>query len=199
MFCGGKKKESKGKKIFKTIVDPPLKAMSQGADITKVAHCSRSMSALPSQKHCGFFESVWWLMGLISGWEGWEIIKCELGGSLNNIIISLAVSACLFVAKEPRPCCNHRCFCSLSRQQALFHVLAAYSVYNTVSLFVCRLGVCVCFVRHTITWVLHLRLCPVCWGPWGGDEVRTRIHLFLSLRRASVEISFYLFISLALI
>lgn len=75
----GGKKESKGKKIFRTNVSQPLKAMSQGANITKVAHCSRSMSALPSRNQCGCFESVWWLMGLISGWEGWEIIKCELG------------------------------------------------------------------------------------------------------------------------
>lgn len=40
----GEKKELKGKKISKTKVSRPLKAMSQGADITKVAPCSRRMS-----------------------------------------------------------------------------------------------------------------------------------------------------------
>ncbi|MEQ2199923.1 hypothetical protein XENOCAPTIV_017117 [Xenoophorus captivus] len=40
------------------------------------------------------------------------------------------------MGKEPHPCFNRCFFCSLSRQQALFHVLAAYSVYNTVRLFI---------------------------------------------------------------
>lgn len=60
-----KKKELKGKKIFKTDVSPPLKAMSQGADITKVAHCSRSMSALPSQKWLRLF----WVCLVIDGFN----------------------------------------------------------------------------------------------------------------------------------
>lgn len=37
------------------------------------------------------------------------------------------------VSEEPNPEFNLWFLCSLCRQQALFHVLAAYSVYNTVS------------------------------------------------------------------
>lgn len=93
--------------------------------------CSQGVSASP-RNTCCCYESVL-IDGLNLRMRWWSHrISCGLGGF--HLITS--VSGCMIVAKEPHFCFNRRFLCSLSRQQALFHVLAAYSVYNTVSLFV---------------------------------------------------------------
>lgn len=116
-------------------------------DTTRMTQCSRGFVSLP-QEYLQLF-CVCLLIDDLNLRMRWlrNHYSCGVGGfSHNKLHHSLTlVSACLIVAKEPHPHFNWWFLCSLSRQQELFHVLAAYSVYNTVSLFVCVYR-CVCCV-----------------------------------------------------
>lgn len=96
----------------------------------------------------------WWAK--FYGRGGLEaIIHLGLGNfhKINATTVWHTVPACLTVAEESHPRFNWRFLCSLCRQQALFHVLAAYSVYNTVSLSVCISVCCIIVEESCVHWL----------------------------------------------